>query len=65
MRIKNEKYLPIFVVPGMGALLVNSVLIMDYPVVQTFVMLVAVMVLVLNLIVDLAYGWLNHRICYG
>ena len=55
----------IFVIPGMGSLLVTSVLVRDYPIVQTFVMLIAVMVLVLNLAVDLAYGWLNPRIRYG
>jgi peptide/nickel transport system permease protein len=54
----------IFVVPGMGSLLVASVLVRDYPVVQTIVVLVAVVVLTMNLIVDLAYGWLNPRIRY-
>ena len=55
----------IFVIPGVGSLLVNSVLIRDYPIVQSTVMLIAVLVLVLNLIVDLAYGWINPRIRYG
>ena len=55
----------IFVVPGIGEMLVRSVLIRDYPIVQATVMLIAVVVLVLNLIVDLAYGWLNPRIRYG
>ncbi len=55
----------IFVVPGVGSLLVNSVLIRDYPIVQSTVMLIAVVVLFLNLIVDLAYGWINPRIRYG
>ena len=55
----------IFVVPGIGQMLVRSVLIRDYPIVQSTVMLIAVVVLVLNLIVDLAYGWLNPRIRYG
>ena len=55
----------IFVVPGIGEMLVRSVLIRDYPIVQSTVMLIAVVVLVLNLIVDLAYGWLNPRIRYG
>jgi len=55
----------IFVVPGIGEMLVRSVLIRDYPIVQATVMLIAVVVLVLNLLVDLAYGWLNPRIRYG
>ena len=55
----------IFVVPGMGSLLVASVLVRDYPIVQAFVMLVAVAVLILNLLVDLTYAWINPRIRYG
>lgn len=55
----------IFVIPGMGSLLVASVLVRDYPIVQTFIMLVAVSVLILNLLVDLMYGWINPRIRYG
>ena len=55
----------IFVVPGIGEMLVRSVLIRDYPIVQSTVMLIAVVVLFLNLIVDLAYVWLNPRIRYG
>ena len=55
----------IFVIPGMGSLLVASVLVRDYPIVQTFVMLIAVVVLVLNLGIDLLYGWINPRIRYG
>ncbi len=55
----------IFVVPGMGTLLVQSVLIRDYPVVQAIILLIALVVLVLNLVVDLLYGWLNPRIRYA
>ena len=55
----------IFTIPGMGSMLVQSVIVRDYPIVQAFVMLVAVVVLILNLIVDLLYGWLNPRIRYG
>ena len=55
----------IFVIPGMGSLLVASVLVRDYPIVQAFIMLVAISVLVLNLLVDLMYGWINPRIRYG
>ena len=55
----------IFVVPGVGKLLVESVLIRDYPVVQASILMIALVVLVLNLIVDLLYGWLNPRIRYS
>ncbi len=54
----------IFVVPGMGKLLIYSILQRDYPVVQGIVMLIVVIVLVLNVVVDLVYAWLNPRIRY-
>ncbi len=55
----------IFVVPGVGTLLVDSVLIRDYPVVQAVILMIALIVLGLNLVVDLLYGWLNPRIRYA
>lgn len=55
----------IFNVPGVGTLLVDSVLIRDYPVVQAVIMMIAFVVLGLNLFVDILYGWLNPRIRYG
>lgn len=55
----------IFVIPGVGRLLVESVLIRDYPVVQASILMIALVVLALNLVVDLLYGWLNPRIRYS
>ncbi len=55
----------IFVVPGVGRLLVESVLVRDYPVVQASILMIALVVLVLNLVVDLLYGWLDPRIRYA
>jgi ABC-type dipeptide/oligopeptide/nickel transport system permease component len=55
----------IFLVPGMGSLLVDAVVQRDYPIVQIIILLIAVMVLTLNLIVDLLYGILNPRIRYA
>ena len=55
----------IFAVPGMGNLLIEGVVRRDYPTVQALIMLVAVSVLLLNLIIDLLYGWLNPRIRYA
>ncbi len=55
----------IFLVPEMGSLLIEGVIQRDYPVVQPIILVVTVMVVVLNLIVDLMYGWLNPRIRYG
>jgi peptide/nickel transport system permease protein len=55
----------VFNIPGMSRLVVNAVFVQDYPVVQGFVLLVAFMVLLTNLIVDISYGWLDPRIRYG
>jgi len=55
----------VFNIPGVGRLVVNAVFVQDYPVVQGFVLIIAVIVLLSNLIVDIAYGWLDPRIRYG
>jgi peptide/nickel transport system permease protein len=54
----------VFSWPGIGRLLVNSVLRRDYPVVQGVVLVYAVIVLFANLLVDLAYARLDPRITY-
>jgi peptide/nickel transport system permease protein len=43
-------------------LIVASVISQDYPYVQAVTLIVAVIVVVVNLIVDIAYGWLNPKI---
>ncbi len=48
--------------PGMGRLMVNSISQRDYPVAQATFFLMAAVVVGLNLMVDLAYGWLDPRI---
>lgn len=55
----------IFMIPGMGKLLIDSVFHRDYTEVQAIVMVITVIVLLLNLALDLVYGWLNPRIRYG
>jgi len=52
----------IFMVPGMGKLLIDSVLHRDYTTVQAIVVVTTVSVLILNLVLDMIYGWLNPRI---
>lgn len=49
-------------ISGLGTLAVNSVLSRDYPVIQGYVLFCAVVVVALNLIVDLAYGWINPKV---
>jgi oligopeptide transport system permease protein len=55
----------IFRVPGIGVFLVNSSLNRDYTMVVGLVLLYAVMLLVLNLLVDFAYGALDRRVKMG
>jgi peptide/nickel transport system permease protein len=52
----------VFAWPGVGRLAVDSILARDYPVVQGCVLLVASVFVILNLAVDLLYGYLNPRI---
>ena len=55
----------IFMMPGMGRLLVDSVFHRDYTEVQAIVVVITASVLVLNLVLDVVYGWLNPRIRYS
>lgn len=47
---------------GIGWLIVQAVFDRDYPLVQTSVLFVAVGLVLVNLLVDLCYGWLNPRL---
>ena len=55
----------VFAWPGMGLLAIQAVRDRDVPVVQAFVIIAAVVVLIVNLGVDLAYGYLDPRIRYS
>ena len=55
----------IFALPGLGRLMVDSILSRDYPVVQTGALFVALVFVAVNLAVDLAYGLLDPRIRRG
>ena len=55
----------VFAIPGVGRLLVSSIFGQDYVVVQAVTFMIAVIVLVVNLIVDISYGWLDPKIQYG
>lgn len=54
----------VFAWPGMGRLLVNGVLTRDYPVVQGVTLMYAVLVIVANLLVDVAYSYFDPQISY-
>ena len=55
----------LFQIPGIGVFLVNSTLNRDYPMLLGLVLLYAVLLLLLNFLVDLVYGWLDPRIRHG
>lgn len=55
----------VFNIPGMGRLAVTSVFSQDYPYVQGIVLFIAIVVLLANLITDIAYSYLDPRIRYS
>ncbi len=52
----------VFSVPGIGSYLIESITVRDYTAVQALVFIFAAAFIVINLIVDLAHGWLDPRI---
>ncbi len=54
----------IFALPGVGRLTLDSIIKLDYPQTQANIMFAAVIVILLNLIVDLTYSWFDPRIRY-
>ena len=54
----------VFNIPGMGRLLVTAIQNKDYPYVQAITMITTTAVVFTNLLVDLAYGWLDPRVRY-
>jgi peptide/nickel transport system permease protein len=52
----------IFAIPGMGRLLLESVSLRDYPFIQAIVLLIGAWVMLVNLCVDVSYGFLDPRI---
>lgn len=55
----------VFSIPGMGRILLTSISNRDYPVVMAVIVCIAVLVLVVNTLVDLIYGWIDPRISIG
>jgi len=55
----------VFSWPGVGRLMVDSILARDYPVVQGAVLILAVLFVTINLVVDIIYAFLDPRITYG
>jgi peptide/nickel transport system permease protein len=55
----------VFSWPGVGKLAADAILARDYQVVQGVVLLLAAVFIILNLLVDLVYSWLDPRIRYA
>lgn len=55
----------IFARPGVGRLAVESIFNRDYPVIQGYVLFMALVFLVANLVVDILYCFLDPRIKLG
>jgi peptide/nickel transport system permease protein len=54
----------IFVIPGMGLLLLDAVSQRDYPVITGVFLIVGIAVMIINLLVDLSYGLLDPKVRY-
>jgi peptide/nickel transport system permease protein len=54
----------VFAWPGVGTLMVQGILARDFPLVQGCVLVVALSFVLINLLVDLLYAWLDPRIRY-
>ncbi|MBS0536037.1 MAG: ABC transporter permease [Proteobacteria bacterium] len=52
----------VFALPGIGRLVVQSILRRDYPVIQGIILVIVVLYLLINLLVDLAYRLLDPRV---
>jgi peptide/nickel transport system permease protein len=55
----------VFNIPGMGRLGVEAVQSQDYAIIQAFILITAAIVVLVNLVVDISYGWLDPRVRYG
>ncbi|CAI8051612.1 Dipeptide transport system permease protein DppB [Geodia barretti] len=55
----------IFRVPGIGTLLIETVFQRDFPTIQAIIIVVSVSIVLINLLVDLLYGWMDPRIRYA
>ena len=54
----------VFALPGLGRLTVDAILHRDYPVIQEMILVVSAMYVMVNLLIDLAYAFLDPRIRY-
>jgi peptide/nickel transport system permease protein len=55
----------VFAIPGVGQLMIDSIFQRDFPVVQGVTLVFAVMVILINLLADLAYAALDPRVRFS
>ncbi|MBQ8975153.1 MAG: ABC transporter permease [Oscillospiraceae bacterium] len=55
----------IFVLPGMGYMVTSAITSRDYPVIQAFVVWMSVIYIVINLITDISYHYMDPRVSSG
>jgi len=55
----------VFALPGAGSLLVDSIAARDYATVQASVMIVAMLVVLVNLLTDIVYSFIDPRVRLG
>lgn len=55
----------VYGLPGVGTATLQAITRRDYPVIQTNILFIAFCYVIINLVVDLAYGWLDPRIRYS
>lgn len=52
----------IFLIPGLGSEIVNSIMSRDYPITMAMIMVVAVIIIFINTFVDIVYGFIDPRV---
>ncbi len=55
----------VFALPGLGQFLINSISLRDYPAVQGVILTIALIFMLINLLVDIAYAIIDPRIQYS
>ena len=55
----------VFSLPGLGTLLVNSVINGDFPMIQGLLLFIAAWIILINIVVDVTYAFIDPRVGFG